>query len=115
MKIINLRDLQQQPLSHNLRIKKQVLLDYEETGNISTLAQAVFPPGEKVEEHFHEDLHEIFMIKSGSGTITIDEKEFDLKAGITAVVEAGERHALENTGRDELVIQYFGIIIKDTE
>ncbi|MBC8375936.1 MAG: cupin domain-containing protein [FCB group bacterium] len=78
-------------------------------GNISTLAQSVFPPGERVGEHVHEDLIEIFMVLSGSGVITIEENDYDLLTGVTVVVEAGERHALENTGSEELVLQYFGI------
>ncbi|MBT3227663.1 MAG: cupin domain-containing protein [Candidatus Marinimicrobia bacterium] len=109
MKLVNLKELPQDSVSHNPRIKKQVILKYHEIGNISTLAQSAYPPGEKVEEHVHKDLIEIFIVQSGSGVITIEGSHYDLMTGITVVVEAGERHALENTGLDQLVLQYFGI------
>lgn len=109
MKVLNFADVTALPVSHNEKIQKQVVLGYHEIGNISTLARSVFPPGEIVGEHNHTDLDEVFIVQSGEGQIEIAGQSFKLEPGTCAVVEAGEMHCLKNTGKIELVLQYFGI------
>ena len=111
MKLLNLEDIPLQSNSHNERIKKQVLLENHELGNITQLAQSVFPSGEKVTKHSHPDMGEVFMVQSGEGLITVDGITHNLRPGACAVVEPGEYHELENYGEEDLVLIYFGIRI----
>ena len=111
MKLLNLDDISSQSNSHNERIKKRVWIANHEFGNITQLAQSVFPSGEKVMKHSHPDMGEVFMVQSGRGLITIDGITHDIRPGTCAVVEPGDYHELENKGEDDLVILYFGIRI----
>lgn len=113
MKLIDNNYLSAKPVSHNTRIKKRVWVDYHEFGNVTTVAESVFPPGEQVGEHSHTDLHEFFIVRSGSGSIKVENDIHELAPGICVVVEPGEKHSLMNSGDDELVITYFGISAPD--
>jgi hypothetical protein len=48
MKLLNLEDIPSQSNSHNEQISKRVWLANHEFGNVTQLAQSVFPSGEKV-------------------------------------------------------------------
>ena len=111
MKLLSLKDIPSQSVSHNNQISKRVWLANYEFGNITQLAQSVFPSGEKVTKHSHPDMGEVFMVQSGEGLITVDGITHNLLPGVCTVVEPGEYHELENKGEDDLVILYFGIRI----
>ena len=111
MKLLNLKDISSQSNSHNERISKRVWLANHELGNITQLAQSVFPPGEKVTKHSHLDMSEVFVVKSGRGLITIDGITHDIRPGTCAVVEPGENHELGNNGEEDLVLICFGLRI----
>lgn len=99
-------------VSHNKLILKHVILSKGQCGNITQIARSIFPSGEKAARHCHEDMIEVFMPRSGTGAITIDDKTFELKKDACAIVEAGEYHELVNTGSDDLVMDYFGLQVK---
>lgn len=40
----------------------------------------------------------------------VDDKTFEIKAGDTVTVYPGETHEIRNTGSENLVIIYFGIV-----
>ena len=111
MKLLNLEDIPSQYNSHNEQISKQVWLANHEFGNVTQLAQSVFPSGEKVMKHSHPDMGEVFVVQSGRGLITIHGISDDLGPGAWAVVEPGENHELENIDEEDLVLIHFGIII----
>ena len=96
-------------VSHNEQIQKHVLLKRGQCANIMQLARSVFPPGETVEAHAHEDMVEVFMVREGAGRIVVNEKPFDLIKDGCVVVESGEIHELINTGQKNLIIDYIGL------
>ena len=100
------------PVSHNNRICKHVLLRKGQCANLTQLARSIFPQGEGVKSHCHQDMIEIFMVRSGTGLIVIDSKPYDLKKDVCAIVEPGEFHKLINTGQEALTIDYFGLKAK---
>lgn len=111
MKLLRIKEIPQQGVSHNTRIRKHVIVGQGEIGTLVNYARAHFPPGELAPAHRHEDLVEIFTVESGCGEIRINEVAYVFEAGMTVVVEPGEWHELANTGTKELVVTYFAIAV----
>lgn len=109
MKITNLQKIQEQAVSHNREIKKKVMLKMGDLPHLTNFSQARFAPGQVASAHAHQDICEVFFVESGSGTIKVDSKVYDLQPGVCIAVEAGETHELKNTGLTELVLTYFGL------
>jgi mannose-6-phosphate isomerase-like protein (cupin superfamily) len=110
MKVLSLTDLPFFEVSHNPAIKKKVMIENDELKNITNFSQAVVPVGEVADEHMHEDMAEVFWVVSGEGAILINGVTYKLFHGVCAMVEAGEMHEIQNTGDEELVIVYFGVL-----
>ena len=111
MKFRSLRDIEQQPISHNPSILKQMLIGWDEQMPVTQFARAVFPPGESVPEHHHKDMIEVFFVESGTATAVVNGKQFDLRPGDCLTVEPGEDHALTSTGEAEFIVLYFGVAV----
>lgn len=60
--------------------------------------------------YLYDHMHEVFYIERGFGVIRVDDKEMVLEPGVCVSVEPGETHEIENTGKEELVVNYFGVI-----
>ena len=52
----------------------------------------------------------VFTVESGEGEIHIDGEVYPFSTGTTAVVEPGEVHELINTGKAELIVNYFSVL-----
>jgi len=72
MKLVQLNEVGSEELSHDAGITKRVLLGESELPGSVRLSHAVFKPGQKVAEHAHVDLYEVFYLLSGSGHIMVD-------------------------------------------
>ena len=110
MIVSKLDQLKLSVVSHNHNIAKKQILDNTVCAPLAQFAQAVFPPGEKVAAHSHADMTEVFFVQSGSGTIRVNDTRITLSPGTTVTVQPGEQHELDNTGEQDLVILYFGLI-----
>lgn len=110
MKLIKLNELPDQGVSHNPAIRKRVMLEYGAVPGITNYARAVFPPGETVGSHLHNDMTEIFTVELGRGEIRVNDVAYVFSAGTTVVVEPGDVHEIINTGKTELVVLYFGVL-----
>src|SRR5919202_1987736 len=104
MKTRSLSTLPTESVSHNSGIAKQVML---RNGELPHLTQ--FAPGQVAVAHAHADMFEVFFVESGVGRMTVDGHPHHLEAGSCVAVEPGEVHELENVGRTELVVTYFGL------
>lgn len=111
MKIIRFEDALWSAVSHNPNIKKRLLLDDGEIPHITTLSQAVFRPGDIADAHAHEDMAEVFMVTSGSGSMRINGREYPLHSNVVVVAEPHDTHEIANTGTENLVLTYFGVRI----
>ncbi|MEM7592028.1 MAG: cupin domain-containing protein [Cyanobacteria bacterium P01_A01_bin.83] len=109
MKIANLNQLPQQTVSHNPKIKKQVMLSQGDIPHLTNFSQATFAPGQTAAAHAHQDMSEVFFVSSGNGLIRINEQEYHLFPGVCVSVEPGEVHEVFNSGEEDLILTYFGI------
>lgn len=109
MKLTALDQLPLEAVSHNPAIKKQVMLRMGELPHLTNFSQARFQPGQVAEAHAHEDMHEVFFVESGEGTITIEGTPHALRPGVCVAVAPQETHEVVNTGDRDLVLTYFGL------
>lgn len=100
-------------VSHDPEISKRVLLRDGEIPHVTTFAQARFRPGQVCTPHLHPTMIEVYLVESGHGTITVEERDQPLEAGMCVVAAAGETHSVANTGEVDLVLTYFGIAVDD--
>lgn len=109
LKITSIHSIEKSAVSHNPKIKKHVLVANGEIENITNFSEAIFPPGETAYAHSHRDMTEIFFIKSGTGTITVNERVVLLNEGMCVTVEPNEVHEIINTGVTEMIVMCIGI------
>ncbi|MGB3766274.1 MAG: cupin domain-containing protein [Phormidesmis sp.] len=109
MKLTALEDLPVESVSHNPAIKKQVMLRMGEVPHLTNFSQARFQPGQVAEAHAHTDMHEVFFVESGEGSIEIDGIAYALTPGVCVAVAPHESHEVSNWGEVELVLTYFGL------
>ena len=105
-----LAQLSDEEVSHNARIKKRVMLKTGDLPHVIGFSQARFPAGEVAGSHKHDDMYEIFYVEQGQGLIRVDDQEIVLESGVCVSVAPGECHEIENIGKEELVVNYFGVI-----
>ncbi|KAF9965899.1 hypothetical protein BGZ70_003853 [Mortierella alpina] len=110
MKVTSLDSLPVAYISHDSTVEKKVLLKMGEVPHVSQLAVATLKPGELASKHDHKDMTETFHFQAGSGEMEVDDKVFEVKAGTTVTVFPNEAHEIRNTGSENLVIIYFGIV-----
>ncbi|KAF9421315.1 hypothetical protein BGZ94_008876 [Podila epigama] len=110
MKVTTLDTLPVAYISHDSTVEKKVLLKMGEVPNVSQLAVATLKPGEQASMHHHMDMTETFHFQAGQGEMQVDQKTFEIKAGTTVTVFPMEAHEIRNTGSEDLVIIYFGIV-----
>lgn len=109
MQHTQLDQLKEQDVSHNPAVRKKVMVDGTTIPHLNQFAEASFPPGETAPAHAHADLYEVFLVESGSGTMTVDGREIAMTVGSCITVEPGETHAISNTGEDVLRLRYFSV------
>ena len=110
MKRVSLNDLADQGVSHNAAIRKKVMLQPGDIPHLTNFSQATFAPGQIAPAHAHSDMHEVFFVSAGTGTMTINGTDQLLAPGVCILVEPGDVHEVSNTGEEMLVLTYFGIV-----
>lgn len=60
-------------------------------------------PGGKFKTHRDNYAH-LFYFLSGTGVVQVEKKNFDVRAGTAVQIQAGQTHAYENIGADDLVL-----------
>ena len=98
-----------EPVSHDPRILKRVLLRRGDVPAVTQLARATFAPGQVAPAHAHADMHEVFLVESGVARFTVDGVAHRVEAGGCIAIAPGERHEVANAGATELVLTYFGV------
>lgn len=92
------------------KIQKTPYLQPQELGNLVYFSRAELAPAQSVPEHVHKDMNEVFYIEHGISTFYINGESLIAKQSDCVVVEAGERHRLENPGIEKLALVYFGLL-----
>lgn len=109
MRIITLDEVEEQGVSHNPEIRKRVMIERGQVEHLTNFSRATLAQGQRARSHAHADMYEVFFVESGDGLIRVDDEEFAIGAGTCVTVEPGEAHEIVNTGREELVLLYFGL------
>lgn len=109
MKIVSLDSVPEEGVSHNPEIRKQVILRRGDVPHLTNFTRSSLAPGQTASPHAHADMFEVFFVASGEGRLVLDGQEYALRAGVSLLIEPGERHEISNTGTRELVLLYFGI------
>jgi quercetin dioxygenase-like cupin family protein len=109
MRIFSLKNISPEPVSHNKDIFKKVMIEKDIVPHLMMFSQVVFKPKQIASAHIHKDMYETFFVEEGEGIFKVNGKGHRLKAGDCIVIEPGENHEVENSGRSNLVLSYFGI------
>lgn len=94
----------------NIQAKVTILGGKEkEHGDLAkhTVAIVQLNPGQKLDQHFHREREESYLVLSGHGTITVDSTVVAISVGDFVSVYPGEQHeiqAAQNNGLEYLVI-----------
>ena len=68
------------------------------TGHHLQLVLMTLQAGEEIGSEVHEDRDQFFRFEEGSGTVDIDDNSYPVEDGSAAIVPAGARHNVRNTG-----------------
>ncbi|WP_455198485.1 cupin domain-containing protein [Kaarinaea lacus] len=69
-----------------------------------SLAEATVPQGVTTKLHRHLMTEELYYILSGSGLMTLGEKQFEVSEGDSVCIQPATAHCIKNTGNDDLKI-----------
>jgi quercetin dioxygenase-like cupin family protein len=97
---------------HGKSIMKQQLLDAFVVPNFVGYSVATFEPGQSMmPPHEHQNMHEFFYVISGSGVISIDEVEHEMKPGSFYHLAPHERHGIRvpGNGKEAMKMAVFGV------
>jgi mannose-6-phosphate isomerase-like protein (cupin superfamily) len=59
-------------------------------------------PGSQQGVHVHPDSTQIYVVVAGAGRMIVDDEEVDVSAGTMIRIPPGTRHAIRNTGDEQL-------------
>src|SRR6056297_1152897 len=76
------------------------------TGTHLQLVLMTLQPGEAIGAETHDGHDQFFRFESGTGTVTIDETEYEVSDGDAVIVPAGALHNVTNTSDSETLTLY---------
>ena len=115
MKIIRSKDVKTEPASHedprDPGVLKKIMLKAGElhAGHIQMVNWATLLPRKSFQNHYHEDMQEIFIMLEDGAKGHIHGKEIELFKGDILVVDPKEHHELINMTDKPLNYVVFGI------
>jgi len=110
MKHVSLATVPVREVSHNPVIKKQMMIGFDELTPLTQFARAIFPPGECAPGHAHDNMAEVFFVERGCGNMRINGVDHPFARGECITVHPGEVHELSNSGIEEFIVLYFGVL-----
>jgi mannose-6-phosphate isomerase-like protein (cupin superfamily) len=90
---------------------KKVLLKQHElmNGRVQMINWAMLPVHKAFEQHYHEDMQEIFIMIRGKATIWVDDKQETLGPGDAVVIPMKSIHKMRNVGVEQVEYIVIGI------
>lgn len=110
MKYITTAEIPFEKVSHQEEIFKQVFLRNQELPHITNFAQTTLKKNQRIEEHVHSDMFEVFYIVDGEGKAVVNSEVFDLKPGVCLTIEPNEIHSFACTSENGLKMFYFAVL-----
>jgi len=87
---------------------KNVVYDENDFKAKGTKFQIIkFPPGKKVDPHFHEKQVEVFYVVAGQGTIKINGTDYRCQPNDFFLIERGDTHQIINDSDEDFIILVF--------
>ena len=108
MKLIELKDIPLEPVSHDPQILKQVMIDKGVVPRLTKFSRTLIKAGQSVSPHKHDSMYEILFLLTGKGQLIVDGDKVELSARQCLIVEPGELHSIPEVSEDIDMI-YFGI------
>lgn len=71
--------------------------------NNLVLSKTILHPKNETSGHSHPGLEEVYLFKSGSGTMQLDEDQFPIQSGDIVLIPDGAFHKVFNTGDEDLI------------
>ena len=87
---------------------KERLADYARTHGIRFVHEDRIPPGTSIGLHAHTKDEELYIILSGSGEMSVDDVRRPVGPGDICLTREGHRHALYNTGKEDMHLYVIG-------
>lgn len=129
MKVIRGTEIEFLPASHedpsNPGVLKRVLATNSDllSGQVMMVNWARLPEGSSFQNHYHEDMQEVFVMLGGPVVMTVDGDRTELIAGDAIVIDPREAHKMENASSGDVDYIVFGIslmeggrtVVADTE
>ncbi|MCH2211432.1 MAG: cupin domain-containing protein [Fuerstiella sp.] len=79
-------------------VLKRVIATHRDlpSGQVMMVNWARLPGGSAFQSHYHEDMHEVFVLISGRVRMTVSDAVVEMAAGDTVIVEPLEIHSMQN-------------------
>lgn len=89
---------------------RAVVYDQTQLGHAKARLQVVkVPAGETVEEHYHRERTEVFVVLQGSGQVYINGSPVADKPHDIALCRPNDRHKIVNAGDTDMLIGVFAL------
>lgn len=110
MKLFSLEKTPYEPVNHDPRLKKRVLVK-DILPSISTISHIILKPGNIVIEHTHYNFFEVFYCICGKSIFSVKGERISVKKGNLLFVEPHEPHAIIEVLEDtELLYLHIPVI-----
>lgn len=115
MKVVRGSEIQFVPASHedqsNPGVLKRVLATHADlvNGQVMMVNWASLPEGSAFQNHYHEDMQEVFIMLGGPVVMTVDGDRTELMAGDAIIIDPREAHKMENASDGDVEYIVFGI------
>jgi mannose-6-phosphate isomerase-like protein (cupin superfamily) len=106
MKFSSLDSLPLEPVSHDPKIKKKVLVGLGTLPRIKTISHIELNPGDRASRHRHENAYEVFYGIKGRVDFLVADAPVSLTGGCCLVVEPGEEHSIEGAAEGSRMLYF---------
>ncbi|MCH2202024.1 MAG: cupin domain-containing protein [Fuerstiella sp.] len=65
-------------------------------GQVMMVNWAKLPGRSSFQQHYHEDMHEVFVLISGRVRMNVDDTHVEMSSGDTVIVDPHEIHTMQN-------------------
>ena len=107
--ILNANDIPFEPTAHGEGQKKVLIRSSDTPTMLTQFAYGKLSAGEKVAEHVHQTMEEVFYFLAGEGMYTINGQILHVSSSTVVRIPAGLPHSLAASLVGPLEFLYFGI------
>ena len=109
MKLVHLSEITEVGINNAHDVKKKTMLERGYIPKLMMFGQATFKVSQKVEEHSHETMYEVYFIQQGKAVFVINGKEYEVNENDCITIEPKELHFQKNPYTEPVTWLYFGI------